>query len=133
MLVNDRRLRACTAEGGAWGEDKLEVLVRFLVSENPFGDLEQSPEFDQGGHAGSDRRLESLFADPAESECPKSGLVGDAKQIIALCKRVDGAPLALGEAAFGALHQAPSPGVGGRVADRAEGGLAWWRRKTAAR
>ena len=67
MLVDDRGLRPCTAEGGAGREDQLKVFVRFLVPENPLGDLKQTAQLDQGRHAGPDRRLEGLFADPAKS------------------------------------------------------------------
>ena len=34
MLVDDRRFRPGTTEGGAGGEDALKVLVRFLVPED---------------------------------------------------------------------------------------------------
>ena len=117
MLVDDRRLRPRAAEGGARSEDELKVFVRFLVPENPLGDLEQPAEFDQGRHAGPDRRLEGLFADPAESECAKPGLIGDAEQVVAFRKRANGAAFAFGEAALRALHEATAPGIGRRVAD----------------
>jgi hypothetical protein len=39
MPVDDRGLRPRSAEGGAGRENELEVFVRFLVSENPPGNL----------------------------------------------------------------------------------------------
>ena len=120
MLVDDRRLRPRATERGAGREDELKIFVRFLVPKNAFGDLEQPAEFDQGRHAGADRRLESFFADPAEAECAEAGLIGDAEQIVAFRKRANGATFSVGEAAFGALHEAAAPGIGRGVADGAE-------------
>ncbi len=67
MLINDGCFRPCSAERGAGCEDKLEILVRFLVPENPLGNLQEPSEFDQGRDGGADRRLESLLPCPAES------------------------------------------------------------------
>src|SRR5438105_4923291 len=111
MLVDDRRLRTRTAKGGAWGKDELQVFIRFLIPEDPFGDLEQPAKFYQGRNARTDRRLESLFADPAEAECAKSGLVGDTEQVVAFYKRANRAAFPVGETAFGALHETPAPGI----------------------
>ena len=83
MLVDDRRLRTCAAEGGARGKDELEVLIRFLLPEDALGDLEQPAKLDQGWNASTNRCLKNLFANPAEAECAKPGLVGDAKQVVA--------------------------------------------------
>ncbi len=47
----DRRLRPGTAERGARGKDELQVFVRFLVPEDPFGDLEQPAKLDQARDA----------------------------------------------------------------------------------
>src|SRR3546814_16049459 len=87
MLVGDGRLRARAAEGGAGGEDELQVFIRFLVPENPLGDLEQPGKLDQGRNARAGRCLEGLFADPAEAERAKPGLVGDAEQVVALDRK----------------------------------------------
>lgn len=112
VLVDDRCFRAGTAEGRAGGKDELKVPVRFLVPEDPFGDLEQPPEFDHGGDAGADRRLERLFTCPAESEGTQAGLVGDAKQVIAFRKGANGAAFAFGKTALGPLHKTAPPCVG---------------------
>ena len=98
----------------------MKVFVRFLVPENPLGDLEQPAKFDQGGNAGADRRLEGLFADPAKPERAEPGLVGDAEQVVAFRERANGAAFAFGEPAFGPLHQPATPGVGRGVSDGAE-------------
>lgn len=44
----------------------------------------------------------------------KSRFVGDAEQIVAFCKRANGAAFAVGEAAFGALHETATPGCQAR-------------------
>ena len=106
---------------GAKGSS-LEILVRFLVPENSLGDLEQAAEFDQGRNARACGRLECLLANPTESERAETGLVSDAEQVVAFRQCTNGAIFALGEAAFGSLHQATPPGVGRGVADRAECG-----------
>jgi hypothetical protein len=98
----------------------LKVLVRFLVPENPLGDLEQPPEFDQGGNAGTDRRLERLFTRPAESEGAQAGLVGDAEQVIAFREGANGTAFAFGKTALGPLHQTAAPCVGRGVSDGSE-------------
>lgn len=109
MLIDDRRLGPCAAEGRSLRKDQLEILVRFFVPENPLGDLEQATEFNQGGNTSANRRLEYLFAHPAESERAKTCLVCDAEQIITLRQSPDGAALAFAETPFGSLHQAAAP------------------------
>lgn len=104
MLVDDRRLRTRATQGGTGCEDELEVLVRLLVPGNPLGSLKKPPELDQGGHAGADRRLESLFADPTETEGAEPCLVGDADQVIAFGESANGTALAVSEAASGTLR-----------------------------
>lgn len=111
MPINDGRLRPCAAERGAGGEDDLDVFIRFLVPENPLGDLEQPAKFDQSRHAGMDWRLEGPFADPSKPERPETGLVSDAKQIIAFHERANRTALLFGESAFGTLHETAAPGV----------------------
>lgn len=76
MLVEDRRFWTRAAEGGARGEDELEVLIRFLVPEVALGDLEQPAKFDQSRNDSTNRCLKKLVANPAEAECAKPGLVG---------------------------------------------------------
>lgn len=95
MLVDDRRLRTRTAKGGAWGKDELQVFIRFVIPKDPFGDLEQPAKLDQARNARTDRRLESLFADPAEAECADPGLVGDTEQVVAFYKRANRATSSL--------------------------------------
>ena len=121
MLVDDRSLGTCAAEGRAWREDELEILVRFLVSEVPFRDLQQAAELEHGGNASTERRLEHLLAQATESECAQTGLVGDAKQIVALRQAAHGAALTFGKPALGMLHETPAPSVGRGVANGAEG------------
>ena len=53
------------------------------------------------------------------------------KEVVALCERADGAAFAFGEAAFGALHQLPAPGIRRRIADGAEHGQPGRRRERA--
>jgi hypothetical protein len=89
----------------------LKVFVRFLVPEDPLGDLEDPSELHQGKGAGAERRLEAFIADPAESKCAESGLVGNAEEIIAFHEGANGAAFAFGEPALGTLHQAAPPGV----------------------
>lgn len=112
MLVDDRRFRPGTAEGRAGAEDELKVLVRLLVTENSFRDLEQPPEFDQGRDAGADMRLKCLFACPAESEGAQADFVGDAEQVIAFTKGANGAAFTFGKTALGSLDKTAPPSVG---------------------
>ena len=42
---------------------------------------------------------------------PATLVVGDAEQVIAFYKRANRADLPIGETAFGALHEAPAPGI----------------------
>lgn len=93
---------------------------------------EQPPEFDEGCYSGAGRRLESFVADPAEAKCAKSRFVGNGEQIVAFCKRANGAAFAVGEAAFNALHEAASPGVRRGVANGAESRQSGRRSKGAA-
>lgn len=121
VLVDDRSLWACTAKRGTGRENELEIFVSLFVAEDAFCNLEQSAEFDDSGYAGSDRCLELLFAGPAEAEGTEPGLVSNAEEIVSFGKGADGTAFAFGHAALRALHKAASPGVWGRVADRAEG------------
>jgi hypothetical protein len=104
VLVDDGRFGARAAEGGARRKDKLEILVRFLVPENPFGDLEQPAELDERRNASANGRLERLFTHPAESERAKTSLVSDAKQVVALQQGANSTAVAYGETTFGSLH-----------------------------
>lgn len=76
--------------------------------------------------------MEHVIACPAELERAKTGLIGDAKKIVTFGEGSDGATFVRGRTPLGALHQAAPPGVGGRVANGPEDGLAGRRRKTAA-
>ncbi|WJK78310.1 hypothetical protein QOV31_005195 (plasmid) [Agrobacterium fabrum] len=120
MLVEDRRFWTRAAEGGARGEDELEVLIRFLVPEVALGDLEQPAKFDQSRNASTNRCLKNLVANPAEAECAKPGLVGDAKQVVAFGQGTNGAAFAFREAALGALHEAAPPSIRRGVAHGVE-------------
>ena len=111
MLVDDRRLRPRTSEGGAGREDALKVFVSFLVPENPLRDLKQAAKLDQGRNTGPDRRLEGFVADPAKPERTEPRLIGDAEKVVAFRKRANRAAIAFGEAPFGALHEASAPSV----------------------
>jgi hypothetical protein len=99
----------------------LKVFIRFLVPENPLGDLQQPAKLDQGRNAGTDGRLEYLFADPAKAERAKPGFIGDAEQVVAVREGANRAALAFGKAAFGALHEPAAPAIRCRVTDGAEG------------
>jgi hypothetical protein len=61
------RVQALLKKAKSQREDQLEILVCFFVSEDALGNLKEAPEFDQGRNAVSDRRLEHVFAHPAES------------------------------------------------------------------
>ena len=112
MLVDYRRLRARTAQGGAGSEDDLEIFVGFLVTENPLRDLEQAAKLNQGRHPRADRSLERVVPSPTEAQCAQAGLVLHAEEMVALQERANGAAFACGKAALGALHEAATPGVG---------------------
>lgn len=60
--------------GGTWSFGPPWLTIGgLLIAQNTFGNLEQAAQLDEGGDAGTDRRLEVLVADPAESEQPASG------------------------------------------------------------
>ena len=98
----------------------MEILVRFLVAENPLGDFQQSAELNQRGHASAGGRLKCFFAESPESKRAESRLVGDAQQIVAFCESANRAALAFSETTFRSLHEATAPRVRCGVANRAE-------------
>jgi hypothetical protein len=71
-----------------------------LVPEYALGNLEQPAKLDQGRNAGTGRRLENLLANLTEAERAKSGLVGNAEQVVTFRERANGAAFAFGEAAL---------------------------------
>ena len=78
------------------------------------------------------RRLELLFASPAESQGPETRRVGDAEEVVRLreCSHRPASPF--GAAALGPLHEPTPPGVWRGVAHRAEDRLALRGREDAA-
>ena len=112
VLVDDRRLRARTAQGGAGSEDELEIVVGFLVAENPLGAPKQAAKLNQSRHPRADWSLERVAPGPTEAQCAQPGLVGHTQEIVALQERANGAAFAFGTAALGALHQPAAPGIG---------------------
>ena len=91
---------------------RLEIVVGFLVSENPLGDPKQAAKLNQSRHPRADRSLEGVVPGPTEAQCAQPGLVGHAKEIVALLERANDAAFAFGKAALGALHQPAAPGIG---------------------
>ncbi len=89
----------------------MEVFIRFFVAQDALGDLKEATEFDQRWDAGTDRRLEILFTDPSKTKRTKPRFVCDTEQVIALGEGADGAALAFGKTALGALHEAPPPSI----------------------
>ena len=110
--VDDRRLRARTAQGGAGSEDELEILVGFLVAENPLGDPKQAAKLDLSRHPRADRSLEGDVPSPTEAQCARPGLVGHAKEIVRSPGACERRGLRVRTAALGALHQPAAPGIG---------------------
>ncbi len=131
MLVDDRCLGPRTAKGGAWREDELKVFVRFLVPENPLGNLEQTAKLDQGWNTSPDWRLEGFVADPAKSERAEPRFVCDTEQVVAFRERANGAAFAFRKPTFRPLHQPSTPSVRRGIANRAESHKAGRRREGA--
>ena len=104
--------RAPTAQGGAGSEDEPEIFVGFLVAENPLGDPKQAAKLNQSRHPCAGRSLEGVVPSPTEAQCAQPGLVGHAKEIVALQECANDAAFAFGKAALGALHQPAAPGIG---------------------
>ena len=110
-LVDDRSLRTRATERRSRCEDELKIFVGFFVAQDALGDLQEPAEFDQRGDAGTGRGLKGLVARPAKAQCPKTGLVGDAEQIVGFGEGTNGTPVALRSTALGALHQPTAPSI----------------------
>jgi hypothetical protein len=66
VLIDDRGFWARPAQRGSWGENQLQIVIRFLVAQNALRALEQTPEINK-------RR------NPARGLCQKNLLANAAK------------------------------------------------------
>lgn len=130
--VDDRGLRARSAQRGAGREDHLQILVGFFVTQYPFGDLHEAAKLYHRRHSSFVWRLILSLPGPAEPQRPEPGFIRYTEKIVGFKEGANLTPLALGGPAFGSLHELAAPGVRGRVADRTEDWLISRGREAAA-
>ena len=107
-------------------------FVGLLVAEYPLGDLQQAAKLNQRRHPPAEWGLKRVVSSPTEAQCAQPRLVSHAQEIVALQERANGAALAFGKAALGALHEPAAPGIGRRITNGTEDRRASGRREGAA-